>query len=52
MPRLRLAEPLVMLATVLQWLVLSIVTGAVIGVGCSLFLRALFATAGHTYAIS
>ncbi len=52
MPRLRLAEPLVMLATVLQWLVLSIVTGAVIGVGCSLFLRALFATSGHTYAIS
>jgi len=52
MPRLRLAEPLVMLATVVQWLVLSIVTGAVIGVGCSLFLRALFATSGHTYAIS
>lgn len=52
MPRLRLAEPLVMLATMVQWLVLSIVTGAVIGVGCSLFLRALFATSGHTYAIS
>ncbi|MGS1121078.1 chloride channel protein [Rhodanobacter sp. UC4436_H3] len=51
MPRSRLAEPLVMLATVVQWLVLSIVTGAVIGVGCSLFLRALFATSGHTYAI-
>jgi hypothetical protein len=27
MPRLGLAEPLVMLATVVQWLVLSIVTG-------------------------
>ncbi|HEX7341944.1 MAG TPA: chloride channel protein [Rhodanobacteraceae bacterium] len=46
----RLAEPLVMLATVVQWLVLSIATGALIGVGCTLFLRVLFATAGHTYA--
>jgi len=52
MPRSRLAEPLVMLATVVQWLVLSIITGAVIGVGCSLFLRVLFASSGHTYAIS
>ncbi len=52
MLRSRLAEPLVMLATVVQWLVLSIFTGAVIGVGCSIFLRALFATEGHTYAIS
>ncbi len=52
MPRPRLAEPLVMLATVVQWLVLSIVTGAVIGLGCSLFLRVLFATSGHTYAVS
>lgn len=51
MPRSRLAEPLVMLATVLQWLVLSIFTGAVIGLGCSVFLRALFATEGHTYAL-
>ena len=50
MSRSRLAEPLVMLATVLQWLVLSIFTGAVVGVGCTIFLRALFATAGHTYA--
>ncbi|MEO6030638.1 MAG: chloride channel protein [Burkholderiaceae bacterium] len=50
MPRSRLVEPLVMLATVVQWLVLSIVTGAVIGVGCSVFLRLLFATEGRTYA--
>lgn len=50
MPRLRLAEPLVMLATVVQWLVLSIFTGAVVGVGCTIFLRALFATAGRAYA--
>lgn len=40
-----------MLATVIQWLVLSIFTGAVIGVGCSVFLRALFATEGHVYAV-
>ncbi|MEO6798988.1 MAG: chloride channel protein [Rhodanobacter sp.] len=52
MPRSRLAEPLVMLATVLQWLVLSTFTGAVVGVGCTIFLRALFATAGHTYDVS
>lgn len=51
MPRSRLAEPLVMLATVLQWLVLSIFTGAVIGLGCSVFLRALFATEGHAYVL-
>ncbi len=40
-----------MLATVLQWLVLSIVTGAIIGVGCSIFLRVLFATEGRVYAV-
>jgi H+/Cl- antiporter ClcA len=50
MQRLHLTEPLVMLATVLQWLVLSIFTGAIIGVGCSIFLRLLFATAGRAYA--
>ncbi|QDL39409.1 chloride channel protein [Rhodoferax sediminis] len=51
MPRPHLVEPLVMLATVVQWLVLSIVTGAVIGVGCSVFLRILFATEGRVYAV-
>jgi H+/Cl- antiporter ClcA len=50
MRRFNLAEPLVMLATVAQWLVLSIATGALIGAGCSIFLRVLFATAGRTYA--
>lgn len=40
-----------MLATVLQWLVLATVTGAVVGVACSLFLRILFATEGHVYAV-
>ena len=38
-----------MLATVLQWLVLSMFTGALVGTGCSLFLRALLATTGRTY---
>ena len=49
MRRFNLAEPLVMLATVAQWLVLSIATGALIGVGCTVFLRVLFATEGHVY---
>ncbi|HTI97139.1 MAG TPA: chloride channel protein [Rudaea sp.] len=50
MRRFRLTEPLVMLATVLQWLVLATATGAVVGLGCTIFLRALFATEGHAYA--
>ncbi|HET6905409.1 MAG TPA: chloride channel protein, partial [Rhodanobacteraceae bacterium] len=50
MRRFHFAEPLVMLATVVQWLVLSIFTGAVIGAGCTIFLRILFATAGRAYA--
>src|SRR5574340_1794749 len=44
-----LAEPLVMFATVVQWLVLSMLTGALVGTGCSAFLRVLFDTAGRTY---
>lgn len=49
--RSRFTEPVVMLVTVLQWLVLSILTGAVVGVACSLFLHVLFATEGHIYAV-
>ncbi|MEO6928161.1 MAG: chloride channel protein [Casimicrobiaceae bacterium] len=49
MQRFYLAEPLVMLATVVQWLVLSILTGALVGTGCSVFLWALFATVGHAF---
>jgi H+/Cl- antiporter ClcA len=49
MHRFRLTEPLVMLITVLQWLVLATAVGALVGVGCTLFLRALFATEGHAY---
>ncbi|TAL73028.1 MAG: chloride channel protein [Rhodanobacter sp.] len=51
MRRFSLTEPLVMLVTVVQWLVLSIFTGAVIGAGCSLFLRALFASEGRMYTV-
>jgi H+/Cl- antiporter ClcA len=47
--RFHLGEPLVMFATVLQWLVLSLATGVIVGVGCSIFLRVLFATEGHLY---
>ena len=47
--RFHATEPVVMLATVVQWLVLSTFSGAVIGVGCSIFLRLLFFTAGRTY---
>lgn len=47
MRRFYMTEPVVMLATVVQWLVLSIFTGALIGVGCTVFLRLLFNTAGY-----
>lgn len=50
MHRFNPAELLVMLATVVQWLVLSMLTGALVGTGCSIFLRVLFASTGHTYA--
>ncbi|HEX7387183.1 MAG TPA: chloride channel protein [Castellaniella sp.] len=42
MPRVDWLEPAVMLATVVQWLVLATITGLVVGVGTSVFLRALF----------
>jgi len=41
-------EPLVMLATVVQWLVLATITGAIVGSGTTLFLKALFYLAGRT----
>lgn len=50
MRRFQFTESLVMLATVLQWLVLATLTGALVGAGCTVFLRALFATEGHVYA--
>src|SRR6185312_9534972 len=42
MPRIDWLEPAVMLATVVQWLVLASLTGLVVGLGTSVFLRALF----------
>lgn len=38
-----------MLATVLQWLVLALATGALVGTATSAFLRLLFALAGRSY---
>ena len=49
MRRLSPTEPLIMLATILQWLVLALVTGALVGAVCSVFLRALFASEGRLY---
>lgn len=51
MSRPHVAEPFVMLATVVQWLLLSILTGTVVGVGCTVFLRLLFAVEGRAYGL-
>lgn len=40
-----------MLATVIQWLVLATITGAIVGSGTSLFLYALFDMTGRTAAV-
>lgn len=47
--RFQLTEPLVMLATIVQWLVLAIATGALIGAVCTGFLKLLFAIEGRWY---
>lgn len=49
MRRLSPAEPLLMLATVALWLVLAMLTGALVGTVCSLFLRLLLASEGRLY---
>lgn len=49
MRRLSPLEPLVMLGTVVQWLVLAMATGALVGSACSVFLGALFKTEGRLY---
>ncbi|MFD2376295.1 hypothetical protein ACFSTJ_00925 [Ottowia pentelensis] len=46
MRRLSPAEPLVMLATIALWLVLAMLTGALVGSACSVFLHLLFASEG------
>ncbi|UHL63088.1 chloride channel protein [Paralcaligenes sp. KSB-10] len=51
MPRVNYIEPIVMLATVMQWLVLATITGAIVGSGTSLFLHGLFFLTGKTASI-
>lgn len=51
MPRINYVEPLVMFATVLQWLVLATITGFIVGSGTSLFLHGLFFLTGKTESI-
>lgn len=51
MRRLHPAEPLVMLATIVLWLLLAMVTGALVGTACSAFLRLLFLAEGRVYDI-
>lgn len=52
MPRATLIEPVVMLATILQWIVLATLTGVVVGSGTSLFLHGLFFLSDQTASIS
>lgn len=49
MRRTHPAESLLMFTTVVLWLLLAIVTGAIVGSACSLFLGVLFATEGRLY---
>lgn len=51
MRRFDIVEPLVMLATVLQWVALAGVTGLIVGGGASLFLRGLFLATDYTAAV-
>src|SRR3546814_306131 len=51
MPRINYIEPIVMLATVVQWLFLAIIAGAIVGSGTSLFLHGLFFFTGETASI-
>jgi len=48
MRRFDLVEPLLMLATVVQWLVLATLAGVVVGCGTSLFLHGLFYLTGKS----
>ncbi|MEO6973043.1 MAG: chloride channel protein, partial [Rhodoferax sp.] len=46
--RVNYIEPVIMLATILRWLVLATITGAIVGSGVSLFLTGLFYFSGKT----
>lgn len=52
MPRATLIEPVVMLATILQWIVLATLTGILVGTGTSLFLHGLFFLSDQTASVS
>src|SRR5690606_5445550 len=52
MSRFNYIEPLVMLATIMQWLVLATVTGILAGAGCAAFLLALEYLTSQTSPIS
>src|SRR5690606_2385542 len=51
LPRFNYVEPAVMLATVVQWLVLATIAGAIVGSGTSLFLHGLFFFIGKTASV-
>lgn len=48
MSRINYVEPFVMLATLLRWVFLATITGAIVGTGTSLFLRGLFYSTDKT----
>lgn len=50
-PRFNYVEPIVMVATVVQWLVLATITGAIVGSGTSLFLHGLFFSIDKTTSV-
>lgn len=52
MRRLSPAEPLIMLTTIAMWLVLAMLTGALVGTVCSVFLHLLLLTEGRLYGAS
>ncbi|WP_462412627.1 chloride channel protein [Neobacillus sp. Marseille-QA0830] len=49
--RIYFVEPLVMIATLIRWLLLSTITGGIVGTGTSLFLLALNYSTGQTSTI-
>lgn len=51
LPRFNYIEPIVMLATVVQWLVLATIVGAIVGSGTSFFLHGLFFFIGTTASV-
>lgn len=49
MKRIAIVEPTVMFATVIQWLLLATITGALVGTATSFFLRTLFLFADRSF---